>query len=124
MTAPDPSNRVALDRNGRITLSYRPNIEEGHTRLIGKLKRMLKDIRCHDHLIPLNAHIPARIPLAGVAHQNGTVRFGADPERSALDRNCKAHDVDNPLCRRCERLPVERRGESGADDHGERAQGR
>ncbi len=92
---PDPNNRVTLDRNGRITLSYRPNNEEGHTRLIGKLKGMLKDIRCHDHLIPLNAYIPARIPLAGVAHQNGTVRFGADPERSALDRNCKAHDVDN-----------------------------
>jgi len=30
-----------------------------------------------------------------VAHQNGTVRFGNDPKTSALDRNCKAHDVDN-----------------------------
>jgi len=36
-----------------------------------------------------------RIPLAGVAHQNGTVRFGADPRTSALDRNCRAHEVDN-----------------------------
>jgi choline dehydrogenase-like flavoprotein len=36
-----------------------------------------------------------RIPLAGVAHQNGTIRFGSDPATSALDRNCKAHDVDN-----------------------------
>jgi choline dehydrogenase-like flavoprotein len=36
-----------------------------------------------------------QIPLAGVAHQNGTIRFGIDPRTSALDTNCKAHDVDN-----------------------------
>ena len=36
-----------------------------------------------------------RIPLAGVAHQCGTVRFGDDPASSALDVNCKAHDLDN-----------------------------
>jgi choline dehydrogenase-like flavoprotein len=33
--------------------------------------------------------------LAGVAHQNGTIRFGRDPKSSALDVNCKAHDLDN-----------------------------
>ena len=36
-----------------------------------------------------------QIPLAGVAHQNGTIRFGNDPKTSVLDANCKAHDVDN-----------------------------
>jgi choline dehydrogenase-like flavoprotein len=36
-----------------------------------------------------------RIPLAGVAHQSGTVRFGDDPATSALDVNCKAHELDN-----------------------------
>jgi choline dehydrogenase-like flavoprotein len=56
---------------------------------------MLRAIRCHDHLVPLNAYIPARIPLAGVAHQNGTVRFGNDATTSALDVHCKAHDLDN-----------------------------
>jgi choline dehydrogenase-like flavoprotein len=40
-------------------------------------------------------YVGQRIPLAGVAHQNGTIRFGNDPETSALDRDCKAHDVDN-----------------------------
>src|SRR5947199_156236 len=92
---PHPDNRVTVERDGRITLSYTPNNEEGHRRLIAKLKGMLKEIRCHDHLIPLNAYIPARIPLAGVAHQNGTVRFGRDPKASALDVHCKAHEVDN-----------------------------
>jgi len=33
--------------------------------------------------------------LDGVAHQNGTIRFGKDPQTSALDVHCKAHDVDN-----------------------------
>ena len=42
-----------------------------------------------------NLYLKERIPLAGVAHQNGTVRFGNDPETSALDRNCKGHEVDN-----------------------------
>ena len=30
-----------------------------------------------------------------MAHQNGTVRFGRDPKNSALDTNCKAHELDN-----------------------------
>ena len=50
---------------------------------------------CHQGLFARNLYLGERIPLAGVAHQNGTIRFGTDPEASALDRNCKAHDVDN-----------------------------
>jgi choline dehydrogenase-like flavoprotein len=42
-----------------------------------------------------NLYLGQRIPLAGVAHQNGTIRFGHDASASALDVNCKAHDVDN-----------------------------
>ena len=36
-----------------------------------------------------------QIPVAGVAHQSGTCRFGTDPGSSVLDVNCKAHEVDN-----------------------------
>jgi choline dehydrogenase-like flavoprotein len=35
------------------------------------------------------------IPIAGVAHQAGTCRFGTDPTTSVLDPNCRAHEVDN-----------------------------
>ena len=35
------------------------------------------------------------IPVAGCAHQAGTCRFGTDPATSALDVNCKAHELDN-----------------------------
>ena len=92
---PDPNNSVSLTESGGIMLSYAPNNEEAHKRLQGVFKGMLKEIGCHDHLVPLQAYIPGRIPLAGVAHQNGTCRFGTDPKTSVLDVHCKAHDVDN-----------------------------
>jgi choline dehydrogenase-like flavoprotein len=92
---PDPENRVTLDRDGNIVLSYTPNNLEGHKRLVAKLKDLVRRAGCDDHLIPLNAFVGDRIPLAGVAHQNGTVRFGRDPRTSALDVNCKAHELDN-----------------------------
>jgi choline dehydrogenase-like flavoprotein len=37
----------------------------------------------------------SRIPSFSLKDQNGTVRFGDDPKTSALDRNCKAHELDN-----------------------------
>lgn len=92
---PDPENRVTLNRDGKIVLSYTPNNLEGHNRLVAKLKDLVRQADCHDSLIPHNLFVGDRIPLAGVAHQNGTVRFGNDPKSSALDRNCKAHEVEN-----------------------------
>jgi choline dehydrogenase-like flavoprotein len=100
---PDPENRVTLNRDGNIVLSYRPNNEEGHRRLIKKLEQAMNQRRacpehgrgCHQGLFSRNLFIGQRIPLAGVAHQNGTVRFGEDPRSSALDRTCRAHEVDN-----------------------------
>src|SRR5207253_3955166 len=50
---------------------------------------------CHEGLFARSLYLGQRIPLAGVAHQNGTIRFGRDPKTSALDANCKAHEVDN-----------------------------
>lgn len=50
---------------------------------------------CHVGLFARNLFVAQRILLAGVAHQNGTIRFGIDPKTSALDDNCQAHDVDN-----------------------------
>jgi choline dehydrogenase-like flavoprotein len=92
---PDPDNRVSLDRDGNIVLSYTPNNDAGHKRLIKKLEHLLQHLDMHPHLIPRNLFVGNRIPLAGVAHQNGTIRFGRDPQTSALDPNCRAHEVDN-----------------------------
>src|SRR5262245_45680446 len=100
---PDPENRVALDRDGSISLRYTPNNEEGHRRLIDKLKHLMKQQtkcgvhghECHEGLFARTLYLGQRIPLAGVAHQNGTIRFGRDPKTSALDANCKAHELEN-----------------------------
>jgi choline dehydrogenase-like flavoprotein len=35
------------------------------------------------------------IPVAGCAHQAGTVRFGSDPAASVLNPDCRAHELDN-----------------------------
>ena len=48
-----------------------------------------------DHLLPRTGYLKNEIPIAGCAHQAGTVRFGADPSTSVLDVNCKAHELDN-----------------------------
>jgi choline dehydrogenase-like flavoprotein len=99
---PDPGNRVTIDRDGRIVLTYTPNNLEAHDRLKGHLQKAMKQTNCsmhghdcHQGLFARNLYLGQRIPLAGVAHQNGTIRFGRDPRSSALDVNCKAHDLDN-----------------------------
>ena len=99
---PDPENRVTVDRDGEIRVSYKLNNVEGHDRLKAHLQAAMKqtncDIhgqKCHQGLFARNLYLGQRLPLAAVAHQNGTVRFGDDPKTSALDRNCKAHEVDN-----------------------------
>lgn len=92
---PDPDNRVTVRRDGSLQLSYTDNNVEGHTRLTAKLKGLLNEIGCDNHLLPCSIYLGKKIPLAGTAHQCGTIRFGHDPETSALDVFCKAHDLDN-----------------------------
>lgn len=92
---PHPDNRVTLDRRGRIHLHYTDRNTEGHRRLIHKLSGMLTHIGCRERLIPNTVTRDQRIPIAGVAHQCGTVRFGSNPATSALDPDCRAHDLDN-----------------------------
>ena len=91
---PHPSNRVTVDRQGRIHLAKTDHNTEPHRRLLQKLKGLMGHIGC-ETMVPSWSVLDQRIPLAGVAHQCGTVRFGTDPATSALDVNCRAHDVDN-----------------------------
>jgi len=99
---PDPNNRVTVGRNGEIVMAYTPNNLKAHDQLKAHLQKIMKrntcsihGQECHQGLFSRNLYVGQRIPLAGVAHQNGTIRFGHDPKTSALDVNCKTHDVDN-----------------------------
>jgi choline dehydrogenase-like flavoprotein len=92
---PDPNNRVRLTKEGHIQLEYTENNTEGHKRLKHKLKKMLGQVDIKHRFLHNEAYLGKKIPIAGVAHQNGTLRFGRDKKTSVLDVNCKTHDVDN-----------------------------
>jgi choline dehydrogenase-like flavoprotein len=94
---PSPDNRVTVDKEGDIHLSIdEKNNVEGVTRLRHKLDGMLSDLGMRRHnLLDHSIYLHKSMPIGATAHQAGTVRFGTDPASSALDTNCKAHDVDN-----------------------------
>ncbi len=93
---PNPDNRITVDQQGQVQLTYLHNNQVPTRQLYEKLKSMLGHLGMHpDHLIPRHAYLKSEIPVAGVAHQAGTCRFGKDPKTSVLDLNCKAHELDN-----------------------------
>ena len=93
---PLPENRVTLDADGTIRLAYRPTNQEPKKRLFAELKALLGHLGMHEHhLIPRHAYLKNDIPVAGVAHQAGTCRFGTDPATSVLDPTAARHEVDN-----------------------------
>ncbi|MCP5491852.1 MAG: GMC family oxidoreductase [Chlamydiales bacterium] len=92
---PDPENRVTISPSGQIQLNYTENNLEAHKRLYEKLVNIIHLSSPTTHIFPNSLYLRKKIPLAGVAHQVGTCRFGTDPKTSVLDTNCKAHDLDN-----------------------------
>ena len=93
---PQPENRVTLGSDGNVHILYTPSNPTAAKRLYAQLKSMLGSLGMHEnHMAHRFAYMKTDIPVAGCAHQAGTVRFGADPETSVLDPNCKAHELDN-----------------------------
>jgi choline dehydrogenase-like flavoprotein len=88
---------VTLDREGAIHLALdEKNNVEGLRRLRRALQSKLGDLGLHEkHLLHHSIYMHKGMPIAATAHQAGTVRFGTDPASSALDVDCKAHDLDN-----------------------------
>lgn len=85
---PDPENRVTLEPDGRIRLSYRANNLAAHGRLVREATRMLKRLG----FWKIMAH---SYKSRNTTHQCGTLCFGTDPRRSVLDPFCRTHDVEN-----------------------------
>ncbi|HEY6583669.1 MAG TPA: GMC family oxidoreductase [Gaiellaceae bacterium] len=93
---PKPENRITVDGDGKVTLTYTETNQTAKKKLYDELKALLPKLDMNPgHLIHRFAYMKNDIPVAGVAHQAGTCRFGDDPELSVLDRNCKAHELDN-----------------------------
>ncbi len=87
---PNPKNRVIVDEKGQIHLHLYPTNDEAHRRLLVKLKEVVRACTGHKTIF-----LAKKIPIAGVAHQVGTMRFGKDPQSSVLDLHCRTHDVEN-----------------------------
>lgn len=85
---PDPDNRVTLAADQSIQLHYRPNNEAAHRKLCARWKAVL-------HRLGFPLVFFQRMDISAVAHQAGTLRFGADPMQSVFDPNCRSHELDN-----------------------------
>jgi choline dehydrogenase-like flavoprotein len=93
---PSPDNRVSVDRDGRLTLSYEETNKEARKRLYEKVKSVVGELDMNPgHLVHRFAYMKNEIPVAGCAHQAGTCRFGSDPADSVLNTDCRAHEVEN-----------------------------
>jgi choline dehydrogenase-like flavoprotein len=93
---PLPDNRVTVDGEGNIHLAYKATNDEEAEGLYRELKTILNHVGMADHhVLSKNFYMSMNVPVAGVAHQAGTCRFGTDADSSVLDTNCKAHEVDN-----------------------------
>jgi choline dehydrogenase-like flavoprotein len=85
---PRPDNRVTVEADGRIRLSYRPNNLAAHQVLVRETKRMLR--RLGYWIVVAHSH-----KNTNTTHQCGTLCFGTDPGTSVLDPFCRAHDIAN-----------------------------
>lgn len=92
---PLPENRVTLGRDGGAVIALHDTNQDAHAALRGKLEHLLGHLGLHRHLLPRNLYLGKQMDVSATAHQAGTVRFGGDPAASALDLDCKAHDLDN-----------------------------
>jgi choline dehydrogenase-like flavoprotein len=93
---PKPGNRVTVDREGNIHLACTQSNEAEAADLYEEFRTILNHVGlAKHHVLHKNYYMSLSIPVAAVAHQAGTCRFGNDPATSVLDADCKAHEVDN-----------------------------
>lgn len=92
---PHPDNRVTVF-DGQIRLAYSHQDVEGHHRLVRKLDWALSRFDDGGHgFTRHHFQVTKMLPLYGTAHMCGTARMGNDPASSVVDRNCRAHELDN-----------------------------
>lgn len=84
---PDADSRV-LWKNGRVVLHWKKTNVAAHDLLVKRLRRAM---RRAGWPIALSRGFPKSKP----SHQCGTARMGDDPAASVVDRNLRAHDLDN-----------------------------
>jgi choline dehydrogenase-like flavoprotein len=84
---PDPKNRVILEGD-KIRLHYTENNMAGHKRLAARAAGLMKKIG-------FKLNITKHMGGLSVSHQCGTVRFGNDPSKAALNEFCRTFEHEN-----------------------------
>jgi len=85
---PHPDSRVTVRPDGAVNLHWKRTNMKAHRRWVQKCKEVLRQ---SGYPIVLAKEFGTEV----VSHQCGTVRFGDDPQTSALDPLCKAWEHDN-----------------------------
>jgi len=85
---PKDENRVTVDHDGRIRVHYQPNNLGAHRQLVGRMKKILKQLGFW--VVMAHSHRDRN-----TTHQCGTACFGTDPRASVLDPFCRTHDIEN-----------------------------
>ena len=85
---PRVDNRVTVQDDGRIRLTYRPTNLTAHRQLVAKMTRILHKLGYWK--VWVHSHQDRN-----TTHQCGTLCFGTDPQTSVLDPYCRSHDVEN-----------------------------
>jgi len=85
---PNEENRVVVDDDGVVRLTYRQNNLGPHQELVSRTKDMLK----RAGFGPIVKH---SLGTKNTTHQCGTLCFGTDPRKSVLDPFCRTHDISN-----------------------------
>ena len=85
---PSEQNRVTVEPDGRIRLSYRPNNLKAHEQLVSETKKIL-------HRLGFWYVMSYSHGNSNTTHQCGTLCFGTDPAASVLDPFCRSHDIGN-----------------------------
>ena len=85
---PSVHNRVSVDADGRIQVSWRRTNYDRHEALLAQAKKVL-------HRAGYRAVFEQRFDISMNSHMCGTAVAGVDPTTSVLDPWCRSHDVPN-----------------------------
>ncbi len=85
---PSVHNRITVDANGRINVSWRRTNYDRHEALLAQAKRILRKAG-------YTGIFEQRFGIDMNSHMCGTAVAGTDPATSVLDPWCRSHDVPN-----------------------------